>query len=734
MERVVLLAAALGCTASAAAPVATSAEANPAAPGLAPSSALVTKLAAALAAKGPDFRPNTRHLDARGRPLFTNRLILETSPYLLQHANNPVSWYTWGDEPFARAAREHKPVLLSVGYSTCHWCHVMERESFEDLEVARYLNESYVAIKVDREERPDIDGIYMAAVEMLTGNGGWPMTAVLTPDRQPFFGGTYFPRDRFLGVLQQLRRVHDKDPGRLAAAAKELTRAVQESAQPARPGSLPGPKAIRDAAEQLARSYDAVHGGFGGAPKFPTPVNLELLLRYHRRTGDAQALKMVVHTLESMAAGGIYDQLGGGFHRYSTDVQWLKPHFEKMLYDNAQLTLVYLEAWQITGRADFGRVVRETLDFILRDMMDHRGGFWSASDADSPGPDGEEVEGYYFTWTPREIEAVLGKQRGALVEADYGVNVRGDLDGRSILRQLSDVPADLREQLLAARSKRARPAIDRKIIPSWNGLVISAFARAGFALGEPRYTAGAARAAEFVFAHLGDKDRFLDDYAALAQGLIDLYEATRDPRWLTRAIALHRMLDLRFHDSTAGGYFLTPEGKQGLLAREKPAYDGVMPTGNSIAAMNLMRLSELTGDEQFHRRADEVMAAFASRLPAMPAMLAALDWSLDQPLEVVLVMPRGQCGMDLLEVLERAYLPNAVRAIARDGPDFEKHARVVPLLQGRHAQRGKATAYVCRKRVCDLPTSDTSTFANQLAKTAPLFPDRSPAPLPAASP
>ncbi len=335
-------------------------EQNPAAPGLDPSPALVQKLAAALAAKGHAFRPHTRHLDGRGRPLFTNRLILETSPYLLQHANNPVSWYAWGDEPFARAAREHKLVLLSVGYSTCHWCHVMERESFEDLEVARYLNQNFIAIKVDREERPDVDGIYMAAVEALTGGGGWPMTAALTTERQPFFGGTYFPRDRFLDLLQQLRRVYEKDPGRVAAVAKDLTRAVQENAQPTRAGNLAGPDAIREAAERLARSYDAVHGGFGGAPKFPTPVTLELLLRYHRRTGDAQALKMVVHTLESMAAGGIYDQLGGGFHRYSTDEQWLKPHFEKMLYDNAQLAVVYLEAWQIMGRADFSRVVRET--------------------------------------------------------------------------------------------------------------------------------------------------------------------------------------------------------------------------------------------------------------------------------------------------------------------------------------------------------------------------------------
>jgi uncharacterized protein YyaL (SSP411 family) len=718
-------------------------EENPAAAGLAPSTALVRKLASALAAKGRGFRPNTRHLGAQGRPLFTNRLILETSPYLLQHANNPVSWYAWGDEPFARAAREHKPVLLSVGYSTCHWCHVMERESFEDLEVARYLNENFIAIKVDREERPDVDDVYMAAVEMLTGGGGWPMTTVLTPERQPFFGGTYFPRRDFLDVLQQLRRAYDKDPERVARVAKELTRAVQENAQPPPPGKLPGAEAIGDAAQRLARSYDPVHGGFGGAPKFPTPVNLELLLRYHRRTGDAQALKMVVHTLESMASGGIYDQLGGGFHRYSTDPQWLKPHFEKMLYDNAQLAAVYLEAWQITGRADFARVARETLDFVARDMTDPRGGFWSASDADSPGPGGEEIEGHFFTWTPREIEAVLGKEPGAAIEASYGVTAQGDLDGRSILRRVSEVPEDVRKQLFAVRRKRPPPAVDRKIVTSWNGLMISTLARAGFALEESRYRAMAVRAAELLLAHPGahtwrdgkaQEDGYLDDYAALAQGLIDLYEATHDLHWLTEAIALHRVLDARFHDASAGGYFLTPEGKQGLIAREKPAYDGVTPTGNSIAALNLLRLAELTGDERFRRRAEEVLGAFASRLQAMPAMLAALDWSLDQPLEVVVVRPREDSGRALLEVLQRAYLPDAVRAIAAEGPDLEKQARAVPLLGGRRAQRGKATAYVCRKNVCDLPTSDPMTFAKQLAKTEPLFRDRSPAPLPASHP
>jgi len=743
--RAVLLAAALGCTARAAAP-AVSAEENPAAPGLSPSSALAKRLSAALAAKGPDFRPNTHHLDARARPLFTNRLILETSPYLLQHANNPVSWYAWGDEPFERARREKKPVLLSIGYSTCHWCHVMERESFEDLEIARFMNENYVAIKVDREERPDVDDVYMAAVELLTGGGGWPMTTVLTPDRQPFFGGTYFPRRQFLDVLQQLRHVYDKDPERVAKVATQLTRAVQESAQPARPDKVPGPEAIRSAVERLAGSYDAVHGGFGGAPKFPTPVNITLLGRYYRRTSDAQALKMFEHTLEEMAKGGIYDQLGGGFHRYSTDAQWLKPHFEKMLYDNAQLAIAYLEGWQLTGRADFAQVAREMLDYVGRDMTDPRGGFFSASDADSPGPGGEEIEGYYFTWTPGEIETVLGMERTALVEATYGVTRRGDLEGRSILRRVKPAEGAVfesaRKELLAARSKRAPPPIDRKIVTGWNGLMISAFARAGFALGEPRYTQQAVRAAEFLLANVkrgerlarswkdgkAQEDGFLDDYAALAQGLIDLYETTAETRWLTEAIALQHALDARFRDAN-GGYFLTPEGKQGLLAREKAAYDGVIPTGNSIAALNLFRLSELTGNEEFRKRALEILGAFASRIQAMPALLGALDWSLDQPLEVVVVRPRDDTGEPLLQVLRRAYLPDAVRAIAAEGKDLDAQARTVPLLESKRALKGRTTAYVCRKRVCDLPTADPAVFARQLARAEPLFADHSPAPL-----
>jgi uncharacterized protein YyaL (SSP411 family) len=730
------------------------AEENPAAPGLSATPLLTKQLGAALLAKGAAFHPHTRHLDARGRPLFTNRLILQTSPYLLQHANNPVSWYAWGDEPFARSSREKKPVFLSIGYSTCHWCHVMERESFEDLEVARYLNENFVAIKVDREERPDVDGVYMAAVELLTGEGGWPMTTALTPERKPFFGGTYFPKQQLLAALVQIKRTYDEHPDTVESRATQLSLAIEQNARPAAPADLPSGEALRDAAAKLAQQYDPVNGGFGKAPKFPTPANLTLLARYYRRTGDSQALLMVMHTLEQMAKGGIHDQLGGGFHRYSTDPQWLKPHFEKMLYDNAQLAIAYLEGYQLTGRKDFALVARETLDYIAREMTAANGGFYSAGDADSPGLKGEPSEGYFFTWTPREVEAVLGREHALIFNELYGVTPGGEVDGRSILyreREIADVakehnlaPAALetevigfRKKLLAARASRAAPAVDHKIVTEWNGLTISAFARAGFAFREPRYLAQAARAAEFLWSnsangtHLthswngsAQGEGFLEDHAAVEQAFLDLFEATGEARWLERAAALQNALDAHFRDAQAGGYFLASDQEKGLLVREKPGSDGVTPAGNSLAALNLFRLAELRSDDKLRARGLEVLRAFVSRLPAMPTMLGALDEALHQPMEVVVVRLHGQDASSLLEPLRSAYLPGATRVVAEEGS-----APPLPLMEGKRALHGQPTAFVCRNRVCALPTSDPATFAAQLQKTEPLFADRSPAPL-----
>ena len=524
-----------------------------------------------------------------GAPRFTNRLILETSPYLLQHAHNPVDWYAWSDEAFERARREKKPVLLSIGYSTCHWCHVMERESFEDLEIAQFMNEHFISIKVDREERPDVDAIYMNAVRSLSGRGGWPMTSVLTPDRQPFFGGTYFPprdgargsRKGFLTILRELSEQYAADPETLVAKARETTRKLQAAAARSRPGDIPGPEAIHDRARSLADSFDSQFGGFGRAPKFPRPSSYEVLLRYHRRTGDEQALAIVTKSLDAMAAGGIYDQVGGGFHRYSTDKRWLVPHFEKMLYDNAQLVVLYLQAYQITGNDAYARVARETLTYVAREMTAPGGAFYSATDADSPTPSGHEEEGYFFTWTPEELAAVLGAERARIVGRYFRVTVKGNFEGRSILHtpvaldkiatELSISPERLQTEidaarplLYGARSKRLPPLRDDKILTSWNGLMISAFAYGALVLDDPAFAKHAERAATFLLSNLRTREgrlmrtfmdgkarhtAYLDDYAFLAQGLLDLYEATWDPGWLDSAIKLQGKLDALYWDS-----------------------------------------------------------------------------------------------------------------------------------------------------------------------------------------
>ena len=741
--------------------------ADPALPGLGDGTpALMQRLEAALAAKGPDYEARTHHLNEDGTPKYVNRLILETSPYLLQHAHNPVNWYPWGDDAFARAKREGKPVLLSVGYSTCHWCHVMERESFEDEEIARYINESYVAIKVDREERPDVDDIYMKAVQVLTGRGGWPMTVLLTPDREPFFGGTYFPardgdrgaRKGFLTILQEMKAKYTTNRGEVAARAQQITQQIAAAAAPSRPGAVPGPSLIDHAARTLARSFDVVWGGFGIVPKFPRPVALELLLRYHRRTGDPRALQMVTLTLEKMSAGGLYDQIGGGFHRYSTDARWLVPHFEKMLYDNAQLVPLFLSAHQVSGREDFARVARQTLRYVAREMTSPQGGFYSATDADSPTPDGDDEEGYFFTWTPAEIEAVLGAETARIVSAYFGVTASGNFEGRSILyRPLSDaevaskldIPVDrLREtlqrsvpRLYEQRLERPAPLRDDKILTSWNGLMISAFAKAALVLADETYAERAVRAANFALHELRTEDgrllrsfkdgrarhnAYLDDYAFLIQGLVDLYEATSTLRWLEEAVALQQVLDQHHWDADGGGYFMTSDDHEELLARGKPTYDGAEPSGNSVALLNLLRLADFTSQEEYRERAEQGFAAFAteiSRSPtASPKMLAALDYYLDIPLEVFVITPsEGGDPSPLLARFREAYLPNRVFTLTEEGEPLSQRAQVVRVLEGKQALGKRPTAFVCERGRCELPTSDPDTFARQLAKVVPLL-------------
>ncbi|MBI5490645.1 MAG: thioredoxin domain-containing protein [Deltaproteobacteria bacterium] len=704
---------------------------------------------------GARHRPRTRHLREDGTPRFTNRLILETSPYLLQHAHNPVNWFPWGEDAFRRARLGGKVVMLSIGYSTCHWCHVMERESFEDQEVAAYLNEYFIAVKVDREERPDVDGVYMKAVQAQTGAGGWPITVFLTPDRRPFLAGTYLPRDQLLTALYEVQARYQDDPDAVVGDAARLVAAIQPQDEWMR-GDLPAPATIVRAVLAQARSFDPVWGGFGGALKFPRPVVLDLLLRYHRRTGDSSALAMVVTTLERMASGGIHDQLGGGFHRYSTDTQWLVPHFEKMLYDQAQLAVVYLDASQVAGRADFADVARRTLDYLRREMTSIDGGFYSATDADSMDPRGEEVEGYYFTWTPDELAAVLGAEPARRAGRYFGVTDAGNLDGRNVLhvaRPLDvvaaelGIPADLlsgeleraRGALLAARTLRIPPHRDDKIVASWNGLAISAFARAGFVLARDDYLAAARRAADFVLARLlADDGRLrrsfragearipavLDDYAFVVQGLLDLWDATSEVPWLESALALHQRMELDFGDA-AGGYAMTGRDSEALVARERPVDDGAEPSGNAVALSNALRIAEITGRNELRDRVARTLAGFSGLIgragSSAPRMLGVLDSLYDRFLQIVVVAPHDpREAAPLLAEVRVRYLPNRTLVVAVEGRPLESLGALVPFVDGKRALHGRPTAFVCERGSCRRPTSDPAELAGQLGDVRPL--------------
>jgi uncharacterized protein YyaL (SSP411 family) len=721
--------------------------------------AVETRLRSALRAKGTDYEPRTRHLNDDETPKYTNRLILENSPYLLQHAHNPVDWYPWGDEAFERARREKKPVFLSVGYSTCHWCHVMEEESFEDEEIAAYLNQNYIAIKVDRERRPDVDGVYMTAVRLMTNRGGWPMSVWLTADREPFYGGTYFPprdgdrgsRTGFLTLLKRLRQAYEEDPDRVAATTAELRDKIGESMAVTPGNALPDDSVPRRAFASEKRAFDEKLGGFGQAPKFPRSVRLEALLRYYRRTKDAEALRMVRRTLDAMAAGGMYDQVGGGFHRYSTDARWLVPHFEKMLYDNALLAVAYLEAYQVTGEPDYARVVREILLYVEREMTAPGGGFYSASDADSEGE-----EGTFFVWTPAQIEAVLPAAEARLVEKYYGISATGNFEGKNILHtqgSLDSTAAALkmdpgeaeklltsaRARLYEARSKRIPPLTDHKILPSWNGLMISAFARAAQVFGDDTYAAYARAAALFITTKMKKGDRlhrssldgqiggngYLDDYAFLTAGLLDLYEATFEARWLREAMALQKVTDTHFIDAKDGGYFLTADDAEELLAREKPSYDGAEPSGNSVALLNLLRLYELTTDAAYLQRAEQLLRAFEpswQQYPtSVPRLLSGIDFWSDRAKEIIIVVPESHAQAEpFLAQLRATYLPNRVVVVVSEGEEQEKLASLVPLVKNKSARGGKPTAYVCERQVCELPTSDPQVFAKQIARLEPL--------------
>ena len=697
--------------------------------------------------------------------MTTNRLANEKSPYLLQHAHNPVDWYAWGPEAFAKARAENKPIFLSVGYSTCHWCHVMERESFENGQIADILNREYVAIKVDREERPDVDRIYMTFVQATTGSGGWPMSVWLTPDLQPFFGGTYFPPENrwghpgFGSVLTQVAAAWRDHTDQCRESAADVVEQLkkQVAVAPAHAGGVAFDQATLESGFQIfRRTFDTRLGGFGGAPKFPRPSVFNFLLRHHARTGRQEALDMVLLTLREMAKGGMNDQLGGGFHRYSVDGRWFVPHFEKMLYDQAQLAISYLEAYQITAGAQYAATARAIFDYVLRDMTDPGGGFYSAEDADSaidPAHPDLKGEGAFYIWSLEEIQRVLGDGAAPFcyrygVEPDGNVesDPHGEFTGKNILYQAhtSEETAarfgiavesleESRRKLFAARAQHVRPHLDDKVLTSWNGLMISALAQGGAILGEPRYAEAARRAAEFLLARMYDAGSgillrryrqgdaaipgFLDDYAALTQGLLDLYEAQFDLRHLQAAVRLTEKQRELFEDAVSGGFFSSAAGEQDLVLRVKEDYDGAEPSGNSLAAMNLLRLAQMTGRADFRESAGKTFAAFASRLShvpvAVPQMLAACEWVMGQPREVIVAGERTAAGA-LLATLRARFVPSKVVLLVDSEEARAELTKGVPSIGSMTELGGRAAAYVCRNYTCQLPVTEPADLAKLL--------------------
>jgi uncharacterized protein len=664
---------------------------------------------------------------------MANRLAEETSPYLLEHAGNPVDWYPWGPEALARARAENKPILLSIGYSACHWCHVMARESFEDPETAEVINRHFVPIKVDREERPDLDQVYMRAVQGLTGTGGWPMTVFLLPDGTPFFAGTYFPPTDRLGmpafrrVLGAVADAFTQRHADVEATAAQVRDFLNRPAMPLAAGELT-PALLDEATARLERDFDPLHGGFGGPPKFPQPMLIEHLLRSYVRSGEARPRDIALHTLRAMAAGGMYDQLGGGFHRYSVDERWLVPHFEKMLYDNALLARAYLDAWQLTRDPAFRRVVEETLAFVGREMTSTEGGFYSSLDADSEGE-----EGRFYVWTPSELEAALGADEAEALGAAFDVTEAGNFEGRSILHPVAPGATDLldaaRDRLMTSRARRVRPHRDEKQIAGWNGLMLRALADAGRVLDRRDLVEAAETNAHFLLSRLRQGERmrrsykdgrapvpgYLEDQAAVADGLLSLYEATFDPGWLDAVRGLVTEMLTAFWDADGATFFDTAADQERLVARPQEVTDNAIPSGTSMAVDVLLRAGALLGEASWVERARTVLQRLAPTAAMAPLafgrLLAALDFELGRPVELALVRTAGDQGIKaFLAVVRDRFLPN--RLVAAAGP--EGGGRSLPLLEGRAAIGGKATAYLCEGFVCLAPTTDPVELAQQL--------------------
>jgi len=709
-----------------------------------------------------------------------NRLAHEKSPYLLQHAHNPVDWYPWGEEAFAKARRENKPIFLSVGYSTCHWCHVMAHESFESEEVAAIMNREFVNIKVDREERPDVDRVYMTFVQATTGGGGWPMSVWLTPDLKPFVGGTYFPPEERYGqpgfkkVLERIATAWKENHENILEQGGKIVAALQES-QPAAKGEAQIDAATLEAAyRQIDRSYDPKEGGFGNAPKFPRPVTLNFLTRFYARDPKGEsskhALEMDLFTLRKMAAGGMHDHIGGGFHRYSVDRYWHVPHFEKMLYDQAQLTVAYLDAFQITRDTQYESVARDILDYVARDMTSKEGGFFSAEDADSPvvagigdPGHGKTAEGAFYVWTKKEIDAALG-DAAEIFDFHYGVQAHGnapegsdphdEFRGKNILierhtisetaqrfkkreEEIAKFLAQSREKLFAIRVKRPRPHLDDKIIAAWNGLMISAYARAAQVLDDSRYLEIATRAANFLRRNLyeqkskllyrnyregrSDIEGFADDYAFVIKALVDLYEASFDIEWLKLAVQLQETQDRLFFDDKNGGYFSTSGKDASVFLRMKDDNDGAEPAASSVAALNLLRLSQVRDDPQLTERARKTIDAFAATLShfpsAMPQMLVALDFSLSKPRQIVIAGKKDAPETKaLLKELHRHFLPKTILLLA-DGAEGQKYlGEKNEAIRTMSTVEGKSAAYVCESFTCKAPVTDSSKLAELVAK------------------
>jgi uncharacterized protein YyaL (SSP411 family) len=676
-----------------------------------------------------------------------NRLADETSPYLLQHKNNPVDWYPWGAQALERSRSEDLPIFLSIGYSACHWCHVMEHESFESEAIAEVLNKHFVCIKVDREERPDLDQIYMNAVQVLTGRGGWPMSVFLTPELKPFYGGTYWPPEPRHGmpgfdqVITAVAKAWNENREGVLETSERLT---EELAQVSLQGKAPGELSeslVRNAVSHFRQTYDRTYGGFGGAPKFPAPMSLRLLMRYWHRHKDQFALDMVTGTLDRMAAGGIYDHLGGGFARYSVDARWLVPHFEKMLYDNSLLAVAYLEAFQITGNQEYVRVIRETLDYVLRDMTDPAGGFYSTEDADSEG-----VEGKFYVWTPEQLVEVLGQDKAENFAKVYDVTEHGNFEEASILNlpktiaqqaqllgreeeSLRQELAESRQKLFNARERRIHPHQDDKVITAWNGLMIEALALAGVVLQESCYLDAARQAVVFIDEKLRRKDGrllhtwrngaakydgFLDDYSYLACALITLYEATGEAKYLSQAIADMEVVLTRFSDAGQGGFYYTADDQEALLVRNKELADNAVPSGNAMAALALVKLAKLTGEERYLSAAENTMQAGAEIMQRYPSaaaqMLQAVDFLLGPTYELVFAGDQGPESQGILAEIRQQFLPNKVLAFAGDSLPA-----LTGLLEGKQISPGEPTLFICEGFTCQAPAHGREEIQERLA-------------------